>query len=144
MQLKDGSAGNGADRYLEPQNVENPMFEHERKLLADKCKESIILEELISTGLDDSEMFTSNGIPAQKTKDYHDPNFTENVIAAMGPKTSPRMREVMTSLIRHLHDFARETNLTVSEWMAGVELVFLLPFKLSLLSLKEKKLKRRT
>jgi len=33
------------------------------------------------------------------------------------------MREVMTSLIRHVHDFARETELTVDEWMAGVQLI---------------------
>jgi Catechol dioxygenase N terminus len=77
----------------------------------------------------DSEMESSNSIPVQTTKDNRDPNFTNNVISAMGPKTSPRMREVMTGLIRHLHDFARETNLTVSEWMAGVELV--LPFPLN-------------
>jgi catechol 1,2-dioxygenase len=29
----------------------------------------------------------------------------------------------MTSLIRHVHDFARETELTVDEWMAGVQLM---------------------
>ncbi|KAB5570144.1 Intradiol ring-cleavage dioxygenase [Coniochaeta sp. 2T2.1] len=29
----------------------------------------------------------------------------------------------MPSLIRHLHDFARETNLTVAEWTAGVEFI---------------------
>jgi catechol 1,2-dioxygenase len=52
-----------------------------------------------------------------------DPNFTDNVINAMGPKTSPRLRQVMTSLIRHVHDFARETELTVDEWMAGVQLM---------------------
>jgi len=52
-----------------------------------------------------------------------DPNFTQHVIDAMGPKTSPRMREVMTSLTRHLHDFAREVELTVDEWMEGVELL---------------------
>lgn len=52
-----------------------------------------------------------------------DPNFTQQVIDAMGPGTSPRMREVMTSLTRHLHDFAREVELTVDEWMAGVELL---------------------
>ena len=52
-----------------------------------------------------------------------DPNFTDNVINATGPKTSPRLREVMTSLIRHVHDFARETELTVDEWMAGVQLM---------------------
>lgn len=52
-----------------------------------------------------------------------DPNFTQNVINAMGPKTSPRMRQVMASLIKHIHDFARETELTVDEWMAGVQLI---------------------
>ncbi|EER23740.1 hypothetical protein D8B26_001877 [Coccidioides posadasii str. Silveira] len=55
--------------------------------------------------------------------DKFDPNFTQNVINATGPKTDPRMREVITSLIRHLHDFAREVELTVDEWMAGVNLV---------------------
>lgn len=52
-----------------------------------------------------------------------DPNFTQHVVEAMGPKTTPRLRQVMTSLIRHVHDFARETELTVDEWMAGVQLI---------------------
>ncbi len=63
---------------------------------------------------------TTNG---NKAAHRFDPNFTQHVIDAMGPKTSPRMREVMTSLTRHLHDFAREVELTVDEWMAGVELI---------------------
>ena len=29
----------------------------------------------------------------------------------------------MASLIQHLHDFARENDITVSEWMAAVQLV---------------------
>jgi len=52
-----------------------------------------------------------------------DPNFTQHVIDSMGPKTSPRMRQVMTGLIKHVHDFAREVELTVDEWMAGVEMI---------------------
>ncbi|KAL2014653.1 hypothetical protein VTN00DRAFT_2178 [Thermoascus crustaceus] len=52
-----------------------------------------------------------------------DPTFTERVIKAMGPKTSPRMRQIMTSLIRHVHDFARENELTVDEWMTGVNFI---------------------
>ncbi|KAK5310786.1 hypothetical protein LTR93_011941 [Exophiala xenobiotica] len=52
-----------------------------------------------------------------------DPNFTRHVIDAMGPKTSPRMREVIASLITHLHEFARDVELTVDEWMAGVKLL---------------------
>ncbi|WEW58230.1 catechol dioxygenase [Emydomyces testavorans] len=55
--------------------------------------------------------------------DQFDPSFTENVIKATGPKTDPRMRQVMTALIRHLHDFAREVELTVDEWMEGVNLI---------------------
>ncbi|KAF5859275.1 hypothetical protein ETB97_003136 [Aspergillus alliaceus] len=52
-----------------------------------------------------------------------DPDFTDNVIHAMGPKTSPRFRQLMTGLIRHVHDFARENEVTVEEWMAGVQLM---------------------
>ncbi|KAJ5095799.1 hypothetical protein NUU61_005155 [Penicillium alfredii] len=52
-----------------------------------------------------------------------DPNFTDHVVGAMGPKTSPRLRQLMTGLIRHVHDFARENELTVDEWMAGVKML---------------------
>ncbi|KAG5982305.1 hypothetical protein E4U55_002077 [Claviceps digitariae] len=50
-------------------------------------------------------------------------DFTQSVIDAMGPNTPPRLREVMTSLIRHVHEFAREVQLTTEEWMAGVQLI---------------------
>jgi len=49
-----------------------------------------------------------------------DPNFTRNVINATGPKASQRARKVMGSLIQHLHDFARENEITVDEWMTAV------------------------
>jgi len=52
-----------------------------------------------------------------------DPDFTQKVIEATGPKTTPRARKVMASLIQHVHDFARENELTVDEWMAGVEMM---------------------
>jgi catechol 1,2-dioxygenase len=55
------------------------------------------------------------------------PNFTQQVIAATGPNVNPRVRQLTTSLIQHLHDFARENELTVDEWMMGVELVHLPP-----------------
>ena len=59
---------------------------------------------------------------SQKT-DRFDPDFTQNVINATGPKASPRIRKVMGNLIQHIHDFARENEITVDEWMAGVEMV---------------------
>jgi hypothetical protein len=39
----------------------------------------------------------------------------------MSPKTSPRMDTVMSLLIQHVHDFAREKKLTFDEWMQSVE-----------------------
>lgn len=53
----------------------------------------------------------------------YNPFFTQSVIDAIGPGASPRIREVMPALIRHIHDFAREVELTVDEWAAGVSLV---------------------
>lgn len=58
-----------------------------------------------------------------KPKVEYDPTFTDAVINATGPKADPRLREVMTALIRHVHDFAREVNLTTDEYMAGVQLL---------------------
>ncbi|KAF2219801.1 Intradiol ring-cleavage dioxygenase [Elsinoe ampelina] len=52
-----------------------------------------------------------------------DPDFTRNVINATGPKASPRVRKVVGGLIQHLHDWLRENEVTVEEWMAGVDLI---------------------
>lgn len=60
--------------------------------------------------------------PVSKQPEY-DPELTERVIAATGPKAHPRLAQIMPSLIRHLHDFAREVHLTVDEWAAGVQMV---------------------
>ena len=62
----------------------------------------------------------ANGAPR---KPEYDPNFTDAVINATGPKANPRLRQVMGSLIRHLHDFARENDVTVDEWMQGVQMI---------------------
>ena len=55
-----------------------------------------------------------------------DPHFTDNVIKATGPKASPRLRQVMGSLTRHLHDFCRENEITIDEYMAAIDMVRLL------------------
>ena len=44
-------------------------------------------------------------------------NLTATVIGATGPGTDPRTRALMTSLITHLHDFIRETRLTLDEFI---------------------------
>ena len=48
------------------------------------------------------------------------PELTDEVIDRM-KAASPRMREVMTLLIRHVHAFVREAALTQDEWRAGID-----------------------
>ena len=67
---------------------------------------------------------TANGTDSTKVSRF-DPHFTDAVIAATGPKANPRLAQVMPSLIRHLHDFARENEITIDEWTAAVEMVCL-------------------
>jgi protocatechuate 3,4-dioxygenase beta subunit len=52
-----------------------------------------------------------------------DPDFTNNVVKSMGPGVAPRTRELLASLITHIHDFARETELTIDEWTLGVQFI---------------------
>ena len=39
----------------------------------------------------------------------------------MGEDVNPRLREVMSSLVTHLHAFAKDVNLTHAEWETGIE-----------------------
>ncbi|MEP5152990.1 dioxygenase [Planktotalea sp.] len=48
-------------------------------------------------------------------------NITDVFKGYMSDDMNPRMREVMGSLVQHLHDFARETNLTHDEWRTGIQ-----------------------
>jgi hydroxyquinol 1,2-dioxygenase len=48
-------------------------------------------------------------------------NITDAVIARFDNCTDPRLKEVLSSLVRHLHGFVRETRLTEAEWMRGIE-----------------------
>lgn len=47
-------------------------------------------------------------------------NITDVFMSYLGADTDPRTREIMGSLVSHLHAFARETNLTHEEWRAGI------------------------
>ena len=55
-------------------------------------------------------------------RDVSTSSITDAFLATIAPSTAPRLREVLTSLVRHLHDFARETKLTHAEWRAGIAL----------------------
>lgn len=47
--------------------------------------------------------------------------ITDAVLASMAGCRDPRLLEVMSSLVRHLHAFAREVKLTEPEWWKAIE-----------------------
>jgi hydroxyquinol 1,2-dioxygenase len=52
--------------------------------------------------------------------DYNQDKLTADVVAAFAKTPDPRLREIMQALVRHLHAFAREVDLTADEWLAGI------------------------
>jgi hydroxyquinol 1,2-dioxygenase len=48
-------------------------------------------------------------------------NITDLAVERWATARDPRTAELMTALVRHLHDFAREVRLTEAEWMAAMQ-----------------------
>jgi hydroxyquinol 1,2-dioxygenase len=48
-------------------------------------------------------------------------NLTDAVIRQLEETPDPRLKQIMTSLVEHLHAFAREVQLTQEEWFKGIE-----------------------
>ncbi len=47
--------------------------------------------------------------------------LTDAVIARLSHDAEPRFRQIMASLIRHVHDFVREVELTEAEWFEAIK-----------------------
>ena len=47
-------------------------------------------------------------------------NITDVFMGYLSQDTDPRIRQIMGSLVKHLHDFAKETELTHEEWRRGI------------------------
>ena len=52
---------------------------------------------------------------------FTEANSIEAVNARMGAGVAPRLRQVMSALVRHLHDFAKEIELTQDEWDIAID-----------------------
>ena len=72
----------------------------------------------------DPGMHTTPGKPEygdRAMRNLSEHTITDAVIARLVDTPDPRIRQIMTSLVRHLHAFAREVRLTEAEWMRGIE-----------------------
>ena len=48
-------------------------------------------------------------------------NITEEVLRRIANTPNRRLHEILTGLVRHLHDFAREVHLSEDEWFEGIK-----------------------
>ncbi|MCY1291062.1 Hydroxyquinol 1,2-dioxygenase [compost metagenome] len=55
-----------------------------------------------------------NNIPPNEAR------ISARAVAAFGDTPNPRLRQVLQSLVRHLHAFASEVELTEDEWLDGI------------------------
>src|SRR5512145_1999698 len=53
--------------------------------------------------------------------EFNAQTLTEAVIQRLAATPDPRLREIMTSLITHLHGFVHEVRPTEEEWLAGIQ-----------------------
>ena len=47
--------------------------------------------------------------------------ITDAALDQMAGTPNPRLRQIMAALVRHLHAFAREVDLTPEEWLDGIK-----------------------
>ena len=55
------------------------------------------------------------------TRDFDEHSITDAVVARFADTPDPRLKQIVTSLVRHAHDFVREVELTEAEWLAAVQ-----------------------
>lgn len=55
--------------------------------------------------------------------EYNQDAITKDVLDAFAATPEPRLRQLMTALVRHIHAFAREVDLTPQEWLAGMNFI---------------------
>ena len=49
-------------------------------------------------------------------RNLNEDTITQAVLARHAQAPDARLKEIMTSLVQHLHEFAREVKLTEAEW----------------------------
>ncbi len=54
-------------------------------------------------------------------RELNEQNIPEAVIETLAATKDPRLKTIMTALVKHLHGFVREVELNEQEWMSAVE-----------------------
>lgn len=64
---------------------------------------------------------TADSIQESSMRELTPDTITTAVLEQMATTGDPRLKEIMSAAVRHLHAFAAEVNLTPAEWLKGIE-----------------------
>jgi hypothetical protein len=79
---------------------------------------------MVPEALNSSQFHLNMAQPTSKVppmKDLTIDNITENTVVINSQCPDQRLTYLMERLVTHLHDFARETRLSTTEWMAALD-----------------------
>src|SRR5699024_4103335 len=71
------------------------------------------------SAMNNPDTTTTAAVPQEQQED--EAALTKTVLASFADTDDPRLKEVMKSLVTHLHDFIRDVRLTEEEWNAAIE-----------------------
>lgn len=54
-------------------------------------------------------------------RDFDERSITAAVVERFADVPNPRLKTILTSLVRHVHDFVRDVELTEAEWFAAID-----------------------
>ena len=54
-------------------------------------------------------------------RDFDENNITAAVVDRFANTSDPRLKDIMSSLVRHLHAFARDVRLSFAEWSYAID-----------------------
>ena len=54
-------------------------------------------------------------------RDFDENNITAAVVDRFANTPDPRLKDIMSSLVRHLHAFARDVRLSFAEWSYAID-----------------------
>lgn len=55
------------------------------------------------------------------TRDFNETSITDAVVERFADTPNPRLKRILTSLVRHAHDFVRDVELTQDEWLYAIQ-----------------------
>jgi maleylacetate reductase len=111
--------GLGEDQLAEAARLIEPVVPADNPVPADAAALQVLLRQAWAG--DPAGTDLPGAGPAEGEQGAREEAVTDEVLASFGGADAARYREVMRSLVRHLHAFAREVRLTESEWELGID-----------------------